>query len=280
MDLTKFIDGIEQSASHNIKAEQGDYFGEDGLLYCRKCNTPKQCRVEILGTVRTPMCLCKCETERREQEEAERKRIEFQKRVKEMRRKAFPEAEMQNWDFAHDDGESGQIMTVAKKYVENFDKMLKDKKGLLLFGTVGNGKTFASACIANALIDKGYPCMVTNFARIANTVQGMFDGRQEYYDSFNRYALLVLDDLATERKTEYMQEIVFNVIDSRYRAGLPLIVTSNLTAEAIKNPADISYQRIFSRLLEMCVPIEVKGEDRRRKILKDSFSEYSELLGI
>jgi DNA replication protein DnaC len=77
-----------------------------------------------------------------------------------------------------------------------------------------------------------------------------------------------------------MQEIVFNVIDSRYRAGLPLIVTSNLTAEEIKNPADISYQRIFSRLLEMCVPIEVKGEDRRRKILKNSFSEYSELLGI
>jgi DNA replication protein DnaC len=186
---------------------------------------------------------------------------------------------MQDWTFANDDGEGGQIISIARRYVENFDKMREDGKGLLLFGGVGCGKTYASACIANALIDKGIPCMVTNFARIANTVQGTFE-KQEVYDSFNRYSLLVLDDLAAERKTEYMQEIVFSVIDSRYRAKLPTIVTSNLTAEAIKNPADVAYQRIFSRLLEMCVPIEVKGEDRRRKILKDSFSEYSELLGI
>ena len=276
MDLTKLIDGVEQAASISIKAQQGDYLGEDGLLYCHKCNTPKQCRVTILGVERTPMCLCKCEIEKREQEEAERKRIEFQKRVKEMRIKAFPEAEMQKWDFAHDDGESGQIVTIAKRYVENFDKMLKDGKGLLMFGTVGNGKTFAAACIVNSLIDKGFPCAMRKFSEIA---QDIFDGKLNPHD-LNRYALLVLDDLMAERKTEYMQEIVFNVIDSRNRAKLPTIVTSNLTAEAIKNPDDIAYQRIFSRLLEMCVPIEVKGEDRRRKILKDSFSEYSELLGI
>ncbi len=279
MDLTNYMSALEKRAAESIKAEQGDY-ELDGLLHCCKCNTPKQTRVMLFGVERKPMCLCKCEVEKRDREEAERKRIEFQARVKEMRRVGFPEAEMQNWNFEHDDGESGQIITIAKNYVKNFDKMLEDGKGLLLFGGVGNGKTFASACIANALIDKGYPCMMTNFARIANTVQGMFDGRQDYYDSFNRFPLLVIDDLSAERKTEYMQEIVFNVIDSRYRAGLPTIVTSNLTADEIKNPADISYQRIFSRLLEMCVPIEVKGEDRRRKILKESFSEYSELLGI
>ena len=279
MDLKHYIDGLEQRAAESIRAEQGDY-ELDGLLHCHKCNTPKQCRVEFFGIVKTPMCLCKCEIEKREREEAERKRREYEARVKELRRIAFPESAMKDWTFANDDGESSQIIGIAKKYVENFDKMLEDGKGLLLFGGVGNGKTFASACIANALIDKGYPVMMTNFARIANTVQGMFEGRQEYYDSFNRFPLLVIDDLSAERKTEYMQEIVFNVIDSRYRAGLPTIVTSNLTADAIKNPADIAYQRIFSRLLEMCVPIEVKGEDRRRKILKNSFSEYSELLGI
>ena len=279
MDLSNYIDGLEKRAAENIKAEQGDY-ELDGLLHCHKCNTPKQTRVMLFGVERKPMCLCKCEVEKRDREEAERKRIEFEKRVKEMRRVGFPEAEMQDWNFENDDGESSQIITIAKNYVKNFDKMREDGKGLLLFGSVGNGKTFASACIANALIDKGYPCMMTNFTRIANTVQGMFEGRQQYFDSFNRYALLVLDDLTAERKTEYMQEIVFNVIDSRYRAGLPTIVTSNLTSDEIKNPADISYQRIFSRLLEMCVPIEVKGEDRRRNILKRDFGQYKDLLGL
>lgn len=275
MDLTNFVDGLERRAAESIKAEQGDY-EIDGLLHCHKCNTPKQTRVMLFDKERKPMCLCRCEVEKREREEAERKRIEFEKRVREMRKFGFPEAEMQNWNFENDDGESSQIISIARKYVENFSKMLEDGKGLLLFGTVGNGKTFASACIANALIDKGYPCMMTRFSDIA---KGIFDGKFTCHD-FNKYALLVLDDLAAERKTEYMQEIVFDVIDSRYRAGLPLIVTSNLTADAIKNPADIAYQRIFSRLLEMCVPIEVKGEDRRRKILKDSFSEYSEILGL
>ncbi len=279
MDFTAYVDGLEKKAAESIRAEQGDY-EIDGLLHCHKCNTPKQTRVELFGMIRTPMCLCKCESERREREEEERKRIEFQRRVREIRRDAFPEAEMHDWNFENDDGESSQIMTVARNYVKNFDKMLEDGKGLLLFGGVGNGKTFASACIANALIEKGYPCLMTNFSRIANTAQGLFEGRQQYFDSFNRFPLLVLDDLTAERKTEYMQEIVFSVIDSRYRAGLPTIVTSNLTSDEIKNPADISYQRIFSRLLEMCVPIEVKGEDRRRKILKNSFGEYSELLGI
>ena len=191
-----------------------------------------------------------------------------------MRREAFPEAQMQNWTFA--DAESIQIITIAKNYFENFRKMLEDGKGLLMFGTVGTGKTFASACIMNALIDKGIPCYMSTFTDIA---QDIFDGKIDYHD-LSKYALLVLDDLMSERKTEYMQAIVFNVIDRRCKSGLPLIVTTNLTADAIKNPADLTYQRIFSRLLEMCVPIEVKGEDRRRKMLKDSFGEYSEILGL
>ena len=153
-------------------------------------------------------------------------------------------------------------------------------KGLLLFGNVGTGKTFYAACIANALIDRGIPCLVTNFARIANTVQGFFEGRQEYYDSLNRFPLLLIDDLAAERKTEYMQEIVFNVIDSRYRAGLPLIVTTNLTREEMQHPADITYQRIFSRLFEMCTPIEIYGKDRRCVALQNEIAGDKRLLGL
>jgi DNA replication protein DnaC len=275
--IEKYADNLVAKSESAIPFNEGDfYFGEDNLLHCGNCKTPKQVKIEMFGVVKKPRCLCKCEIERIEREEAERKRIEFEARVKELRRDAFREAEMQNWTFTTDDGESSQIISIAKNYVKNFSKMLEDGKGLLMFGTVGNGKTFAAACIVNALIDKGIPCMLTTVSDVARDI---FDGKMTHHD-LNRYALLVLDDLLAERKTEYMQEIVFNVIDSRYKAGLPLIITSNLSADAIKNPADLAYQRIFSRLLEMCLPIEVKGDDRRRKILKDSFSEYSEILGL
>lgn len=277
MDISSAIDGIERACAERIKAEQGDYI-LDGLLHCGKCHTPKQCRIFILDKERTPMCLCKCETEKREKEEAERQRIKFLEYVARLRREAFPESTMQEWTFEVDDQSNEKISRIARNYFANFDKMRQDGKGLLLFGNVGTGKTFAAACIANAVIDRGIPVLMTNFARIANTVQGMFEGRQAYYDSLNRYPLLILDDLSAERKTEYMQEIVYNVIDARYRAGLPLIVTTNLTADELKHPAEVTNQRTFSRLFEMCLPIKVEGEDRRRAKLKDTHREYMDLL--
>lgn len=277
MNIEAAINGIEQRAADSIRAEQGDYY-ENGLLHCGKCHTPKQCRVEFFGKMRTPYCLCKCEVEKRDREEAERKRVEFERRVKEMRRVGFPDDEMQNWTFNTDDRANEHITNVALKYVENFDKMRADGKGLLLYGTVGTGKTFAAACIANALIDKGFPCLVTNFSRLINTISGMYDGKQEYIDGLNRFALVVFDDMATEADTAYRNEIVYNIIDSR--AGLPFIVTTNLTAQELKSAQDISKQRIYSRLFERCIPLEVKGSDRRRERLKDDYKAYSDLLGL
>ena len=57
-----------------------------------------------------------------------------------------------------------------------------------------------------------------------------------------------------ERGTEYGLEQVYNVIDSRYRSGKPLIVTTNLTLEELQNPEDTAHARIYDRLTEMCTP--------------------------
>lgn len=279
MSFTEAFAAIERNAAANIKTEAGDY-EKDGLLHCGKCNTPKQCFVEVFGEIRKPPCLCKCAVEAREREEEARRQREFADKVQRYRSMGFPESEMAKWNFAADDGSNPKMSAAMQNYVEHFAEFQAQGKGLLLFGDVGTGKTFLAACVANALIDKGVPCLVTNFARIANTVQGLFEGRQEYYDSLNRFPLLVLDDLSAERKTEYMQEIVFNVIDARYRAKLPLIITTNLTREELQNPADITYQRIFSRLFEMCTPIEIAGNDRRRAALKNDIAATKQLLGL
>ena len=311
MDLSGMINDLEKRAADGIKAEQGDYIGNDGLLVCGKCHTPKQSRCQMPWGEVTPMCLCQCGTERRDKEERERKRAEIEleyyhqqrlgrtdfelfcwidrnnhigskmlndERLAILKRLCFTEARMQYWTF--ENSTDCKAIEIARNYVENFDTMKENGKGLLFFGKTGTGKSFTGACIANALTDRGIPCCMTKFADIRNKAQENFEGRAEYFKSFNKYQLLVIDDLFAESKTEYMQEIVYAVINARFEAGLPLIVTSNVTSDEIKHPADISSQRIFSRLYSMCVPIEVEGKDHRRERLKEDIAEYKALLGV
>lgn len=276
MNYYDILDSIARSAGQNIERSDEDY-EVDGILYCHKCNTPKQVEVELMGRKLKPLCLCKCEAERREREDREREHTE---RITILRKDGFPDPDMQEWRFECDDRLNPKLSDLCRRYAKHFDEMRERGKGLLLFGGVGTGKTFIAACIANDLIDREIPCFVTNFSRLVNTMTGMFDGKQEFLDSLNRYDLLVIDDLASERDTEYMNEIVMNIIDQRYRSGKPLIVTTNLSGEELKNPADIRKQRIYSRLFEMCVPFEVKGEDRRKIKLRNDYDELSEILGL
>lgn len=276
---TQIVDSLIKQSLTAIPKNDGDYVGEDGLLYCGKCHTKKQTEITFKGMKHRPMCLCKCESEKRDREEEEKIRKEFEQKVKELRRVGFPECNMQEWTFANDDMSNSRVTNAMKRYVDNFEKMKSQGKGLLLYGNVGTGKTYSACEVANALIDKGYLVLVTNFARIINSLQATFK-KQEYIDSFNRFSLLVIDDLGIERNTEFAKEQVYNIIDNRYRVGLPMIITTNLSIDKIKKPDDIDNGRIYDRILERCFPIEVSGQSRRRKAIREEYNNTKDMLGL
>lgn len=278
MNISGFVDGLVAKSRDSIHRNPEDY-EKDGILYCGKCNTPKQIELTLPWGTAKPYCMCKCMEEENERKERERKEEERRFKVERMRKDCFQNGRMMEWTFAHDNGDNLYISNAAHKYADNFQTMLKQGKGLLFFGEVGRGKTFTAACIANEIINKGFSCYMTNFSTLANTIFSMYD-KQEYINSLNKYSLLIIDDLASERKNEYMNEIVYNVIDARYRAGRPIIVTTNLSAEEIKNPTDLDRARILSRLMEMCIPVEVKGKDKRKKELIQNFADYKDMLGL
>lgn len=283
--MNQFEAVINDIAANVPGAEPGDYIGDsDGLLYCGKCQTPKQYRVRILGRERAMPVMCSCRKEQHEAEqtaERKRKREEF---VCNLRHECFADTNEETVTayFKNDDRRNVNLSDAMKRYAAQWEDMQAQNMGLLLYGPVGTGKSFYAACIANELIDreKPVPVLMTSLARIINTVSGMYDGKQDYIDKIVRYPLLILDDIGTERSTEYALEQVYSVIDARYRTGRPLIVTTNTPIEKIKAPETLAQQRIYSRLLQMCHPIKVDGADRRRDALKNNFSERQKLLGL
>lgn len=280
MSFNEVIAEVEKAAAERTRHNEGDYI-KDGLLYCGQCNTPKQCIVELFGENRKQYCLCRCETEARDREIAREKQKAFIAKLTEQWEKwGFRLHDVRKCTFENDDLQNPRISQAMRKYVDNFPELKKQGQGLLLFGDVGTGKTFLAIAAANALIEQGYSVLVTNFAQLCNVASGLFGEKQQFYNYLNKFALLVIDDLAAERKTEYMNEIVYNVIDSRYRAGLPMIITTNLTSDELKHPQDMANKRIYGRVLEKCHPIAVEGKNRRNMKVKQSFNELNNLLGL
>ena len=181
--------------------------------------------------------------------------------------------------FENDLGYNSKQMAMAKRFVQHWDEFRKSSMGLLLWGNVGTGKSFIAGCIANALLDQGVPVMMTNFARLLNKLTDMYSGdRNAYINSFNSFPLLIIDDLGVERNSEFAREQVFNIIDSRYRSQLPMIVTTNLTVDELKNPADLARARIYDRVLERCTAIKVNDQNIRKLNMAENLARAKQLL--
>ena len=157
--------------------------------------------------------------------------------------------------------------------------MCAENLGLLLWGSVGTGKSFLAGCIANALMEREVPVRMTNFARIMNELNSSFSGRNDIVDKLCRYPLLIIDDFGMERGTEYALEQVYNIVDSRYRSQKPLIVTTNLTLDEIRHPQDTAHARIYDRILEMCVPISCIGASLRKENAQKKLEYMKMLIG-
>ena len=260
------------------RLEPGDYTGEDGLLYCGKCRTPKQFRMEAPPMEgRLLPHPCRCEQERIDREAAEQEARRHRQAVADLKGKGFTDPAMREWTFANDNGKCSQ-MKHARFYVENWSAMQEENIGYLLWGGVGTGKSYFAGCIANALMEQEVAVRMTNFALILNDLTASFEGRNEYITRLCRAPLLILDDFGMERGTEYGLEQVYNVIDSRYRSRRPLIVTTNLSLQDLQHPQDTAHARIYDRLLEMCAPIRFSGENFRKATAQDKLARLKNLM--
>ena len=252
---------------------------KDGHAYCKVCHKRKDGDVmEFFGNKMILRVACKCDREIEQQ----KKRREKQMEIERLKRTCFNSMREWSYTFENYQGEENQSLMIAKNFVEDYEKMKKENIGLLFYGSVGSGKTYLACSIANSLIEQyQISVKIRNFAQIINELQkSSFDfDKNAYIESLVNTSVLILDDLGIERDTSYAKEQVYNIVNSRYLKQKPTIFTTNLSYDTIQNCKDsVEYQRIYSRIIEMCIPVMVVGEDFRKFIQRDKLTRNKDRL--
>ena len=233
---------------------------KDGHAFCKVCHERKDGKVmEFFDNKMIFKISCKCDRDREEREKERQKQMEIER----LKSSCFNSIIQWSYTFENYHGEENQSLIIAKNFVKD-------------------GKTYLACSIANSLIEQyQIGVKIRNFAQIINELQkGGFDfDKNAYIESLVNTSVLILDDLGIERDTSYAKEQVYNIVNNRYLKQKPTIFTTNLSYDTIQNCKDsVEYQRIYSRIIEMCIPVMVVGEDFRKVIQKDKLNRNKDRL--
>lgn len=259
----------------------------DGFLHCPVCGeiVERELCIPLMdgsGSYKKlkAHCVCRCQ---REEKKAYEKRLRFeeeQRVIDNLRQLSLMDTRLKAVKFStyKVTEENRKAFGIAKRYVENFGEMFSKGQGLLFWGSVGTGKSYTAAAIANELLGQMQSVIMTSFIKLLDEMRDFDRDDGEYMAKLNRAKLLIIDDFGAERGTDFSLEKVYGIIDSRYRTGKPVILTTNLEISQMKSCDDIRYNRIYDRIFEMCYPVKVNGLSWRKKEAAVRFSESKRIL--
>lgn len=160
-------------------------------------------------------------------------------------------------------------LSKCKNYVYNFEN---DKPCLVLMGKTGTGKTFFAHCIAKEIINKGYTVLCATAYRIIDemTKEVIGEADKSFSNFMLKCDLLIIDDLGTERQTDFAENTFFNIFNERTNLNLPILITTNLTSNELKSKYG---ERLVSRLFGNSEGIKMPKEDIRMKMKIDGLKK-------
>ena len=184
--------------------------------------------------------------------------------------------------------ENKKAATLCQKYADNFREKLPrynpnpGRNGLFITGPKGTGKTHLVAAIANKLMNQGIPVVCMTMIDLLERIKSTYTNTRQRFgggydaadvlDAYTDVSLLIIDDLGKEQATEWAISKIYAIINARYEALMPTIITTNYSeAELIKRltPKETgdptTADAAIDRLREMCGVIVTTGESWRTK---------------
>jgi len=181
--------------------------------------------------------------------------------------------------------ENQKALRVCKMYADTFREKLPDhnpdpgRNGLFITGPMGTGKTHLVAAIANQLMQEGTAVICMTMIDLLDRIKQTYDQQSRnglsegtVLNTYKEAPLLIIDDMGKEPATEWAVSKIYTIINARYEAYLPTIITTNYTdSELVKRltPKEtgdpITAAATVDRLREMCAAIVTTGSSWRGK---------------
>jgi DNA replication protein DnaC len=154
----------------------------------------------------------------------------------------------------------------VKAFVGDLEARLQEGRGLWLFGDTGTGKTTLAMLISKAALEAGKTVAIYSLPKLLARIRRTYDsepGGDSYLSFFERLTavdLLHIDDLGAEKRSDWVLEQLYALVNERYEAQRSILITTNLPHPELEEQIG---SRTVSRLTQICDEVEVRGEDRR-----------------
>ena len=162
------------------------------------------------------------------------------------------------------------VVEHVRQYVTELGERLAEGRGLWLTGDVGTGKTTLAMLVSKTAIETGHSAAIYSLPRLLARIRRTYDGEAgelSYLEFFRRLTsvdLLHIDDLGAEKRSDWVLEQLYAIVDERYVTNRTMVVTTNLDLSDLEDQIG---PRTVSRLVEICGdPLPLFGEDQRYRV--------------
>ena len=158
-------------------------------------------------------------------------------------------------------------VNAVRDWIDSTEKNLEEGHGLWLMGSTGTGKTTLAMLVSSETLKRGHSVAIYSLPKLLARIRSTFDaqvGEESYAEFFERLCdvdLLHIDDLGAEKRSDWVLEQLYAIVDERYQSQRSVVVTTNLPLHELEEQVG---PRTVSRLVEICGdPLPLNGEDLR-----------------